>query len=66
MFRKEQAIRKQIQKVENDIAVLKNNLEFFADSKTAEKLKGEFNGKIKMAQNQLKNLKMQLKVMRSA
>jgi hypothetical protein len=66
MFRKEQAIRKQIQKVENDIALLKNNMEFFADSKTAEKLKGEFNGKIKMAQNQLKNLKMQLRVIRTS
>ncbi|ELR71475.1 hypothetical protein C900_02538 [Fulvivirga imtechensis AK7] len=65
IHRKEQAIRKQINKVEHDIALWKNNLEFFADSKTADKLKDEFNSKIKSANNELKNLKQQLRVIRT-
>lgn len=65
IHRKEQAIRKQISKVEHDIALWKNNLEFFADSKTADKLKDEFNNKIKSANNELKNLKQQLRVIRT-
>lgn len=66
IYRKEQAIKKQISKVEHDIALWKNNLEFFADSKTADKLKDEFNSKIKSATNELKNLKQQLKIIRTA
>lgn len=66
LYRKEQAIRKQIGKVESDIALWKNNLEFFAESKTADKLKDEFNDKIKAAQGELKNLKVQLKLIRQA
>ena len=66
IYRKEQAIRKQISKVEHDIALWKNNLEFFADSKTADKLKDEFNAKIKAATNELKSLKQQLRIIRTA
>ncbi|UII24224.1 DUF349 domain-containing protein [Fulvivirga ligni] len=66
IYRKEQALRKQISKVENDIAVWKNNLEFFAVSKTADKLKDEFNNKIKAANDELKLLKKQLKILRTA
>ncbi|MBA4145013.1 MAG: DUF349 domain-containing protein, partial [Cytophaga sp.] len=36
LYQKEQAIRKRIQKVENDIALWNNNLEFFGKSKNAE------------------------------
>jgi hypothetical protein len=45
IFQKEQAIRKKISKVENDISTLRNNLEFFGRSKNAEKYKEEFNEK---------------------
>jgi len=66
LYRKEQSIRKQISKVESDIALWKNNIEFFADSKTADKMKDEFLEKIESAQHQLKSLKQQLKIVRTA
>lgn len=65
IFQKEQAIRKKISKVENDIATLRNNLEFFGRSKNADKYKEEFNGKIKEADESLKQLKQQLKLLRT-
>ncbi|HMP99359.1 MAG TPA: DUF349 domain-containing protein [Cyclobacteriaceae bacterium] len=64
LIQKEQIIRKKIQKVENDLAVWKNNLEFFAHSKNADKFKDEFNGKIEDAAQQLTQLKHQLKILR--
>ncbi|MBL3655955.1 DUF349 domain-containing protein [Fulvivirga sediminis] len=66
LYRKEQTLRKQIGKIENDIAVWKNNLEFFASSKTADKLKDEFNAKIKAATDELKVLKKELRMVRTA
>ena len=65
LYQKEQAIRKRIQKVENDIALWNNNLEFFGRSKNAEKVKEEFNAKIKEATDQLKQLKSQLKLLKT-
>jgi hypothetical protein len=62
---KEQAIRKKIVKVENDIALWRNNLEFFARSKNADDLRQEFNTKIKVASEQLDHLKQKLKLLRS-
>ena len=54
IFQKEQTIRKKISKVENDLAVLLNNLEFFGRSKNADKLKEEFNEKIKEIDQEIK------------
>lgn len=65
IFQKEQSIRKKINKVENDISTLRNNLEFFGRSKNAEKYKEEFNVKIKEADESLKQLKQQLKLLRT-
>jgi hypothetical protein len=65
IFQKEQAIRKKISKVENDISTLRNNLEFFGRSKNAEKYKEEFNEKIREADESLKQLKQQLKLLRT-
>lgn len=65
LFQKEQVIRKKITKVENDIATLRNNLEFFGRSKNADKYKEEFNVKIKEADEELKQLKQQLKLLRT-
>jgi len=62
---KEQTVRKKISKVEEDIAIWRNNLEFFGRSKNADKYKEEFNEKIKAAQDQLKQLKDQLKLLRT-
>lgn len=64
IYQKEQAIRKKIQKVENDIAVWRNNLEFFGRSKNADKYKEEFNEKITEATDSLRQLKQQLKLLR--
>jgi hypothetical protein len=41
-------------------------MEFFAQSRTADKLKQEMEGKIKDAQNEVKNLRMQLRMLRDA
>jgi len=65
IYHKEQTIRKQMSKVENDIAVWRNNLEFFGRSKNADKFKEEFNDKIKSASEHLQQLKNQLKILKS-
>lgn len=65
IFQKELAIRKKITKVENDIALWKNNLEFFGKSQNAEKVRDEFNDKIKSASDHLHQLKQQLKMLRT-
>lgn len=65
IYQKEQTIRKKISKVENDLSTLRNNLEFFGRSKNAEKYKEEFNGKIREADENLKQLKQQLKLLRT-
>ncbi|HEY9004974.1 MAG TPA: DUF349 domain-containing protein [Ohtaekwangia sp.] len=65
IFQKEQAIRKKISKVENDIALWRNNLEFFSRSQNAESVRIEFNDKIKEATEHLKQLKDQLKMLKT-
>ena len=65
IYQKEQAIRKKISKVENDIALWKNNLEFFGKSQNAEKVREEFNEKIREATSHLQQLKQQLKLLRT-
>ena len=49
--------RKKIQALENDIAVLTNNLEFFAKSKNSDKLRAEVEKKISQAEAELEKLK---------
>jgi hypothetical protein len=66
IIHKEQTLRKQITKAENDLAVLRNNLEFFGRSKNADKFKEEFSEKIKLANDQLAQLRKQLKLLNSA
>jgi hypothetical protein len=65
IYQKEQTIRKKISKVENDIALLRNNMEFFGRSKNAEALKADVNRQIDEHAEQLKTLKNQLKLLRS-
>jgi hypothetical protein len=62
--RREVALRRKIDTLENDISVWKNNLEFFAESRKADKLKQEFNEKINEAREELSNLKKELRLMR--
>jgi uncharacterized membrane protein YgaE (UPF0421/DUF939 family) len=65
IYHKEQTIRKKITKLENDISVWKNNLEFFANSKSADKYREEFQEKIQTASDHLGQLKQQLRVLRT-
>ena len=65
IYQKEQAIRKKIMKAENDIALWKNNLEFFGRSQNADRVRDEFNDKIRTATEHLKELKQQLKLLRT-
>ncbi len=62
MERKTQAIRNKIKNLENDVALWKNNIQFFAKSKNAEALTKEFAQKIEAAESKLDGLKRQFKV----
>lgn len=62
--KKEHGIRKQIADLENSITLWKNNLEFFASSKTADKLKGQFDEKIQKAEREIEKLKKKLSILR--
>lgn len=64
--RKEGDIRRRIQTVENDIALWKNNIEFFARSKTTEKLRADFEKKIERAERDLEHMKQQVRIIRKA
>lgn len=65
LYQREQTIRKRISKIENDIATLKNNMEFFGRSKNADAYKAEFTQQIDAANEQLKALKGQLKLLKT-
>jgi len=64
--RKEGDIRRQVTQLENDIALWGNNIEFFAKSKTADKVKAQFEEKIRKASEELETLKHQLTVIQEA
>ncbi len=63
---REQGLRKRIQKEENDLTLLKNNLEFFGRSKNADKMRAEFGAKISASETEIAGLKSQLKQLRAA
>jgi hypothetical protein len=62
--RKEHGIRKQISDLENSITLWKNNLEYFAASKTADKLKDQFDIKIQKAEEEVDKLKKKLTILK--
>ncbi|MFN5073788.1 MAG: DUF349 domain-containing protein [Cyclobacteriaceae bacterium] len=62
---KEQHLRKRISKAENDLATLRNNLEFFGRSKNADKVRAEFSEKIRLASEELDAMRAELKILRS-
>lgn len=62
--KKEHGIRKQIADLENSITLWKNNLEFFAASKTADKLRDQFDVKIQKAEEEIDKLKKKLTILR--
>lgn len=62
--KKEHGIRKQILELENNITLWKTNLEFFASSRTADKLKDQFDVKIQKAEGEIDKLKKKLSILR--
>jgi len=64
LFQTEQRIRKQIDSLNNDINQWKTNIEFFARSKEAERIRAEFDAKIEAAQKELGTLKQQLRTLK--
>jgi hypothetical protein len=62
--KKEHGIRKQISDLENSITLWKNNLEFFTASKTADKLKDQFDVKIQKAEDEIEKLKKKLTILK--
>ena len=63
---KDGQIKRKISSLENDINIWKTNIDFFASSKNADKLKLEFNQKIQSAETEVKALKEQLLILREA
>ncbi|WP_420150473.1 DUF349 domain-containing protein [Spirosoma sp.] len=60
--KRENDIRRRITSIENDIATYRNNIEFFARSKNADKLRADIDKKIAEAEKQLADLRHQLRV----
>ena len=65
LARKEMALRKEINELENDASTLQTNLDFFARSKNASQLREEYEGRIAEGQKRIDSLKKQLKLIRS-
>ncbi|QKG52500.1 DUF349 domain-containing protein [Hymenobacter sp. BRD67] len=63
--RKETGLRREIQELENDVATLQTNLDFFARSKNADQLRQEYQGRMQEARVRIEKLKKQLKQLRS-
>ena len=66
LYRKESDIRRKVTQLENDISLWQNNIEFFAKSKTSDRVKAEFERKINSAVAQLEELKHQLTIIQEA
>ncbi|MEO9870809.1 DUF349 domain-containing protein [Ekhidna sp.] len=58
--RKEHSIKRKISSIENDISTWNTNMEFFAKSATADKLKADMQERIDKAKGELEDLKLQL------
>ena len=63
--RKEHSIRRKISSLENDISTWNTNMEFFANSATADKLKADMQKQIDKAEAELADLKSQLAIISS-
>jgi len=63
--RKETGLRREIQELENDVATLQTNLDFFGRSKNADQLRQEYQGRMSETNARIAKLKKQLKQLRS-
>lgn len=66
LYQKEKEIHRKISVLKQEIDRLNTNLEFFAKSAAADKLKKEFYSKIEAAQSEIDELKSQLKMIKDA
>ncbi|MEQ9297299.1 MAG: DUF349 domain-containing protein [Cyclobacteriaceae bacterium] len=64
--RKEQGVRRRITQLESDLNTWRTNMEFFASSAKADKLKDQVEGRINEAQAELDALKAELRVIRNS
>lgn len=64
--KKENDIRRKMKKLEDDINLWQNNIEFFARSKNASAVRAEYEDKIKGAEKELADLKQKLKIIVAA
>lgn len=62
--RKENTVKRRLSVLEDNISLWQNNLQFFANSKNADKLKSDFEQKIKKAKEDIANLRKELKILR--
>lgn len=62
--RKENTIKRRLSVLEDNVSLWQNNLQFFANSKNADKLKSDFEQKIEKAKEDIVNLKKELKIIR--
>ncbi|QHT65411.1 DUF349 domain-containing protein [Rhodocytophaga rosea] len=60
--KKEGFMRKRMSQLESDIAIWKNNMEFFGHSKNADKFRQEFTEKIQAAEQEYLSLKRQIQM----
>ncbi|GAB3202056.1 hypothetical protein ABID22_003714 [Pontibacter aydingkolensis] len=65
LHQRENTIRREISQLQNDIQTLRTNIEFFARSKNADKLRVEYEGRIADAQKRISMLQHQLDAYRS-
>lgn len=61
---RENTLRREISQLQNDIQTLRTNLDFFARSKNADKLREEYEGRIADAQKRIDQLQHQLSAFR--
>ncbi|WP_338792178.1 DUF349 domain-containing protein [Bernardetia sp. Wsw4-3y2] len=62
----ENKLKRKVTDLENEINLWQNNIEFFAKSKTADKLREEFNEKIAKAQAEIAAIENQIKILTTA
>lgn len=60
LYQRENTLRREISQLQNDIQTLRTNIEFFARSKNADKLREEYEGRIADAQKRIAHLQHQL------
>ncbi|TPE45867.1 DUF349 domain-containing protein [Pontibacter mangrovi] len=64
LHQRENTLRREIAQLQNDIQTLRTNIEFFARSKNADKLREEYEGRIADAQKRIAQLQHQLDAFR--